>query len=66
VRHGQFFPRDHSTLPSPSPALSRWQRLPPANRRRLVWLLSQLLQRQLERRAAWREEGGHDADARPR
>jgi hypothetical protein len=27
---------------------SRWTRLPPANRQRLVWLLSQLLERQLE------------------
>jgi hypothetical protein len=40
--------------------------MPPANRQRLLWLLSQLLKRQLEQPAGQREEDGHDADPRAR
>lgn len=40
----------------------RWAQLPPVNRRRLLQLLSQLLERQLRQRAPHYEEGGDDAD----
>lgn len=39
---------------------SRWPRLPPAHRQRLVWLLSQLLERQLEQRRSGAAEVGDE------
>jgi hypothetical protein len=66
VRHGQTFPPDRPALPLADPPASRWERMPLARRQRLLWLLSQLLERQLEQGAALREEDGHDADPRPR
>jgi hypothetical protein len=41
--------------------LSRWEQLPAANRRRLLWLLSQLLERQLGGMVT-PKEAGDDAD----
>jgi hypothetical protein len=40
--------------------------LPPANRRRLLWLLSQLLERQLGVAGEGRSEEGRDELASPR
>lgn len=57
---------DRSALPLATPPASRWERMPPAQRQRLLWLLSQLLTRHLALVAAPREEDGHDADPRPR
>lgn len=57
---------DRPALPLATLPASRWERMPLAQRQRLLWLLSQLLKRQLELDAALREEDGHDADPRPR
>jgi hypothetical protein len=43
--------------------LSRWEQLPGANRQRLLWLLSQLLERQLSQRIP-HTEASHDAAVR--
>lgn len=37
-----------------------WMHLPPANRRRLLWLLSQLLERQIAVAGDGRSEAGRD------
>src|SRR4029453_15521529 len=55
--------------PSPPPVGHRkllvlWERLPPANRQRLLWLLSQLLEHQLNTSDA-RGGGGDGAASRP-
>jgi hypothetical protein len=56
------------TLPPPpvghSELLVLWQRLPPANRQRLLWLLSQLLEHQLPASAV-RGEDGDESASRP-
>lgn len=65
MRYGPTLLPDRSALPLATLPASRWERLPLAQRQRLLWLLSQLLKRQLEFDAAPREEDGHDADPRP-
>jgi hypothetical protein len=52
--------------PSPPPVGHRkllvlWERLPPANRQRLLWLLSQLLEHQLHASVAWGEDDDESA-----
>jgi hypothetical protein len=42
--------------------LSRWQQIPSANRQRLLWLLSHLVERQLTVIPIRRTEDGDDAD----
>lgn len=66
MRHGPTLLPDRPALPLASLPASRWERLPLAQRQRLLWLLSQLLKRQLEQDTALREEDGHDATPRPR
>jgi hypothetical protein len=66
VRHVPTSPPGRPALPLAGLPASRWERMPPANRQRLLWLLSQLLKRQLEQPAGQREEDGHDADPRAR
>jgi hypothetical protein len=39
-----------------------WEDLPPANRQRLLWLLSHLLERQLEGSSAPGKEDGDELD----
>jgi len=63
VSHGWFVNRSGSPPPCSVEGSSRWIQLPPANRRRLVWVLSQLLERQLSAPRADEQEGGHDTDA---
>jgi hypothetical protein len=46
------------SLTSPVPAI--WGQLPPPNRQRLLWLLSQVLARQLVRLSVPSEEAGHE------
>ena len=41
-----------------------WERLPPANRQRLLWLLSQLLEHHLHTAVA-RGEDGDESTSRP-
>lgn len=65
MRHVRTFPPHRSALPLASPLASRWEQLPSAQRQRLLWLLSQLLRRQLEQAAGQREEDSYDADPRP-
>ena len=53
-------------LPPPDsrPAIGWWADLPQANRQRLLWLLSHLLERQLEpNRAASKEDGDERDDS---
>ena len=47
-----------------SELLVLWERLPPANRQRLLWLLSQLLEHQLHTAVA-RGEDGDESASRP-
>ncbi len=61
--HGWSVNRRGSPPPCGGEGSSRWTQLPPANRRRLVWVLSQLLERQLSALHADGQEGGHDTDA---
>ena len=42
--------------------ISRWEDLPLANRQRLLWLLSHLLERQLQRNDASGKEVGDELD----
>jgi hypothetical protein len=61
VSHVQSLTQHGSPPPAPSQGISRWEALPQANRQRLLWLLSHLLGRQLER---GRTPGKEDADER--
>ncbi len=58
--------RSLSQRGSPPPAsrlvISPWVDLPQTNRQRLLWLLSQLLERQLEQRLAPSKEDGDERD----
>ena len=62
-----FFPKvrayDGSPPPNSSQGISRWEALPPANRQRLLWLLSHLLERQLERGRTPGKEDDDELDA---
>ena len=51
-----------SPPPNSRQAISLWEDLPPANRQRLLWLLSHLLERQLERSSAPGKEDGDELD----
>ncbi len=58
-------PVSHPTrLPPPdsSQGIRRWENLPQANRQRLLWLLSHLLERQLEPSSAPSKEDGDELD----
>jgi hypothetical protein len=63
VGHGRSVNRSGSPPPCSPQGRSRWTALPPANRRRLVWLLSQLLERHLNRYRVAEQEDSHEADA---
>jgi acyl-CoA reductase-like NAD-dependent aldehyde dehydrogenase len=39
-----------------------WRRLPPTNRKRLLWLMSQLLERRLAQTTAAREEESDESE----
>ena len=54
----------HSSPPLTSrPPGTLWEQFPQANRQRLLWLLSRLLERQLDPRSALGKEDGNDFDA---
>ena len=54
--HAQPLSRAGPRAPGPRPPLTLWERLPPPNRQRLVWLLGHLLERQLARAIGQPEE----------
>ena len=61
VSHVQSLTQHGSPPPDSSQGISRWEALPQTNRQRLLWLLSHLLERQLER---GRTPGKEDDDER--
>ncbi len=62
VSHVQSLTQHGSPPPASRQAISLWEDLPPANRQRLLWLLSHLLERQLERSSAPGKEDGDELD----
>ena len=60
---GALCPHPHPSPPTlgHSELLVLWERLPPANRHRLLWLLSQLLEHQLHAAVAQGEDGDESA-----
>lgn len=64
VSHVQSLTQHGSPPPASSQTSSRWEALPQANRQRLLWLLSHLLERQLERGRTPGKEDDDELDAR--
>jgi len=62
VSHVQSLTQHGSPPPDSRQGISRWEALPQANRQRLLWLLSHLLERQLERSSAPGKEDGEELD----
>jgi len=62
VSHVQSLTQHGSPPPDSGQAISQWEDLPQANRQRLLWLLSHLLERQLERSLAPSKEDGDERD----
>jgi hypothetical protein len=62
VSHVQFLAQHGSPPPDSRQATSLWEELPPTNRQRLLWLLSHLLERQLEWSSAPGKEDGDELD----
>ncbi len=54
--------RHGSPPPDSRQVISRWEDLPQANRQRLLWLLSHLLERQLERSSTPGKEDDDERD----
>jgi predicted Fe-S protein YdhL (DUF1289 family) len=63
VYHVQSLTEHSSPPPVSKQEISRWEDLPRANRQRLLWLLSRLLERQLEQSLAPGKEDGDERDA---
>ena len=62
VSHVQSFTQHGSPPPNSRQAISLWEDLPQANRQRLLWLLSYLLERQLEQSSTPSKEDGDELD----
>jgi hypothetical protein len=62
VPHVQSLTQHGSPPPASRQALSQWEKLPQANRKLLLWLLSHLLEHQLEQSKALRKEDGDERD----
>ncbi len=62
VSHVQSLTQHGSPPPACKQAIRPWEDLPPANRQRLLWLLSHLLERQLERSSTPGKEDGDELD----
>jgi hypothetical protein len=62
VCHVQSLTQHSSPPPACRPSSNPWEDLPQANRQRLLWLLSQLLQRQLEPNSTAEKEDGDERD----
>ena len=62
VSHVQSLTQRGSPPPNSRQAISLWEDLPQANRQRLLWLLSYLLERQLEQSSTPSKEDGDELD----
>ena len=62
MSHVQSLTQHGSPPPDSRQAISQWEDLPQANRQRLLWLLSHLLERQLEASSAADKEDGDERD----
>ena len=62
MSHVQSLTQHGSPPPVCSQASSPWKDLPQANRQRLLWLLSHLLERQLDPSSAADKEDGDELD----
>jgi hypothetical protein len=62
VSRVQSLTQHSSPPPNSRQAIGRWADLPQANRQRLLWLLSHLLERQLEPSLAPSKEDGDELD----
>jgi hypothetical protein len=62
VSHVQSLTQHGSPPPISRQAISQWEDLPQTNRQRLLWLLSHLLERQLEPGSATEKEDGDERD----
>ena len=64
MSHVQSLTQHGSPPPISRQAISQWEDLPQANRQRLLWLLSHLLERQLEPSSALGKEDDDELDKR--
>jgi hypothetical protein len=62
VSHVQSLSQHGSPPPACRSTSRPWEDLPQANRQRLLWLLSHLLERQLELSSATEKEDGDERD----
>ena len=62
MSHVQSLTQHGSPPPDSSQGISRWADLPQANRQRLLWLLSHLLERQMERSSTPGKEDDDELD----
>ena len=62
VSHVQSLSQHGSPPPNSRLVIAPWEALPQVNRQRLLWLLSHLLERQLEPSSATEKEDGHEPD----
>ncbi len=62
MSHVQSLTQHGSPPPDSRQAIRCWEDLPQANRQRLLWLLSHLLERQLEHSLAPSKEDGDERD----
>ena len=62
MSHVQSLTQHGSPPPDSRQVISCWEDLPQANRQRLLWLLSHLLERQLEQSLAPGKEDGDELD----
>jgi hypothetical protein len=62
VSHVQSLTQHGSPPPNSRLVIGPWEDLPQANRQRLLWLLSHLLERQLEGSSAPDKEDGDELD----
>ena len=63
VSQVQSLPKHGSPPPTSRPAIGQWEDLPQANRKLLLWLLSHLLERQLEQSLAPSKEDGDELNS---
>ena len=63
VSHVQSLTQHGSPPPDSRPAIGQWEDLPQTNRKLLLWLLSHLLERQLEQSLAPSKEDGDELDS---
>ena len=62
VFHVQFLTQHGSPPPDSRPVIGLWAHLPQANRQQLLWLLSHLIERQLEPIHTRNKQDGDERD----